>query len=64
VAKSKGFLSVSKELFAKLKKESKRTGAPINVLVELAIAPAIGLELSPLAAEWRERLLPRATATP
>ena len=56
----KGFLSVSKALFAKLEAKSKATGAPIGVLVELAVAPAIGLDLSPLAAQWRDRLFPKA----
>lgn len=59
---TKGFISVSKDLFAKLQKRSKKTGAPINVLVELAIAREIDVPLTPLAQEWLERLFPKATA--
>lgn len=56
----KGFLSVSKALFAKLEATSRQTGAPIGVLVELAVAPEIGLDLSPIAVAWRERLFGKA----
>lgn len=58
----RAFLSVSKEIFARLKQRSEETGAPISVLVELAISQKIGAPLSPTAKQWLDRLLPAATA--
>lgn len=47
-------------MYEKLQKASKRTGAPISILVELSVAPAIGIELSPQAKEWSAKLARKA----
>lgn len=55
----RAYLSVSRSMYEKLQKASKRTGAPISILVELSVAPAIGIELSPQAKEWAIKLAAR-----
>lgn len=52
----RAFLSVSRAMFAKLEEASERTGAPISILVELAVSREIGAPLSKQAQDWAEKL--------
>jgi hypothetical protein len=52
----RAFLSVSRAKYELLEKASQRTGAPIAILVELAVSPEIGAPLSPQAQEWAAKL--------
>jgi hypothetical protein len=56
VADRRAFLSVSKDLYAKLAEFSKATGAPISILVELAVSAKIGAPLSATAKKWKAHL--------
>lgn len=52
----RAYISLNKDLFAKLQKRSQETGCPIGVLVELAVSGPIGAPLTKSAQRWHERL--------
>lgn len=56
---NRAHISVSRATYDKLEKTSKQTGAPIAVLVELAISKEIGAPLSKQAQQWADKLAAR-----
>jgi hypothetical protein len=55
-AARRAYLSVSRAMYETLDKVAERTGAPIGILVELAVSRELGVPLSKQAREWAERL--------
>lgn len=56
---NRAHISVSRATYDKLDKLSQQTGAPISVLVELAVSESIGAPLSKQAQEWATKLSAR-----
>lgn len=59
MAKPRAYISLSRATYDKLEAKSKRTGAPISIIVELAISAAVGAPLSKQAQEWATKLAAR-----